>query len=72
MFRSQTLAKLDPLTKKQEAANAAMESLLDSTVGLDNFFVPEIPIANTRAGLYIYLHASVSCRQDPYIGGAVD
>jgi mediator of RNA polymerase II transcription subunit 5 len=60
IFRSQTLAKLDPLTKNQEAANAAMESLIDSTVGLDSFFVPDIPISTTRAGLYIYLHAAVS------------
>lgn len=60
LFRSQTLAQLDPPSKGQEAANAAMNELLDSTVGLHNFFVPDIPVSNTRAGLYIYIHAAVS------------
>lgn len=36
-----------------------MDELIDSAVGLDNFVIPEIPIANTRAGLYVHLNASV-------------
>lgn len=61
IFRSETLARLDPVDKKnQAAANAAMDELLETTVGLENFVVPDIPISTTRAGLYIYLNASVS------------
>lgn len=60
LFRTQTLAELDPVDKKKQAANAAMDELLDSTVGLENFVVSDIPIANTRAGLYVYLNAAVS------------
>ncbi|KAG6201677.1 hypothetical protein E4U34_006171 [Claviceps purpurea] len=60
MFRTDTLAKLDPADKKkQAAANAAMDELLDTTVGLDSFVIPDMPISNTRAALYIYLNASL-------------
>lgn len=59
LFRTETLASLDPADKKKESANAEMDDILDSTVGLDSFVVPELPISNTRAGLYIYLNAAV-------------
>ncbi|KAG5943375.1 hypothetical protein E4U60_006702 [Claviceps pazoutovae] len=60
MFRTDTLAKLDPVDKKkQAAANAAMDELLDTTVGLDSIVIPDMPISNTRAALYIYLNASL-------------
>ncbi|KAG6034550.1 hypothetical protein E4U41_006495 [Claviceps citrina] len=60
MFRTDTLAKLDPADKKkQAAANAAMDELIDTTVGLDNFVIPDIPISNTKAALYIHLNASL-------------
>lgn len=59
LFRTETLASFDPVDKKKESANAEMDDILDSTVGLENFVVPEMPIANTRAGLYIYLNAAV-------------
>lgn len=59
LFRTETLARLDPVDKKKQAANAAMDALLDSAVGLENFVVPEIPISNTRSGLYVYLNAMV-------------
>ncbi|KAG5951308.1 hypothetical protein E4U53_003370 [Claviceps sorghi] len=60
MFRTDTLAKLDPIDKKnQAAANAAMDELLETTVGLDNFIIQDIPISNTKAALYIYLNASL-------------
>ncbi|KAK5993200.1 Mediator of RNA polymerase II transcription subunit 5 [Cladobotryum mycophilum] len=59
IFRTDVLARLDPMDKKKQAANAAMDELLDSTVGLENFVIPEIPISNTRAGLYVYLNASL-------------
>ena len=47
------------MDKKKQAANAAMDELLDSTVGLENYVVADIPISNTRSALYIYLNSSV-------------
>ncbi len=35
-----------------------MNGLLD-LMGPDNLRIPEIPVVNTRAGLYIYLNAAV-------------
>ncbi|KAI5461117.1 mediator complex, subunit Med5 [Mariannaea sp. PMI_226] len=61
LFRND-IANLDPVDKGKQDANAAMDDLLESTVGLGNFVVPEIPISNTRAGLYIYLNAALSAR----------
>ncbi|KAG6003697.1 hypothetical protein E4U21_001805 [Claviceps maximensis] len=60
MFRTDILAKLDPIDKKkQAAANAAMDELLETTVGSDNYVIQDMPISNTRAALYIYLNASL-------------
>lgn len=59
LFRTEVLAPLDPVDKSKQAANAVMDDILDSTVGVENLVIPEIPISNTRAGLYIYLSASV-------------
>ncbi|RYP66395.1 hypothetical protein DL771_007804 [Monosporascus sp. 5C6A] len=59
LFRTETLASFDPIDKKKDPVNAEMDDILDSTVGLDNFVVPELPITNTRAGLYIYLNAAL-------------
>ncbi|KAL7925274.1 mediator complex, subunit Med5 [Trichoderma austrokoningii] len=59
LFRTEILAPLDPVDKSKQAANAVMDDILDSTVGVDNFVIPEVPISNTRAGLYIYLGASL-------------
>lgn len=61
MFRSHTLASFDPLDKKkkQDAADA-MDDLLDPSVWLANLAIPEIPLHNSRVGLYIYLNAAVS------------
>lgn len=64
MFRTDTLAKLDPVDKKKQAAtNAAMDELLDTAVGLNSFVIPDMPISNTRAALYIYLNASVRYKE---------
>ncbi|OAR01201.1 hypothetical protein LLEC1_05680, partial [Akanthomyces lecanii] len=57
-FRTQTLAQLDPPDKKKKAANAVMDELLDSTVGLESYVIPEVPISNSRAALYVYLNAA--------------
>jgi mediator of RNA polymerase II transcription subunit 5 len=58
-FRTETLGKYLPAEKK-EAAEA--NSYMDSLIGLDNVQLPEVPVVNSRAGLYIYLSAAVSSR----------
>jgi mediator of RNA polymerase II transcription subunit 5 len=58
-FRNEVLAKLDPIDKKKQAADAAMNDMLDSAVGPDSFEVREVPIITTRVGMYIYLNAAV-------------
>ncbi|KAK3940761.1 mediator complex, subunit Med5 [Diplogelasinospora grovesii] len=59
LFRGQTLASFEPADKKKDAAVSDMSSYMDNLIGLDNFQVPEIPIVNSRAGLYIYLNAAL-------------
>ncbi|KAK9774220.1 putative Mediator of RNA polymerase II transcription subunit 5 [Seiridium cardinale] len=58
-FRTGILASFEPVDKKNEAAKAEFDDLIDSTLGLDNFPVAELPVVNTRAGLYLYLNASL-------------
>lgn len=60
LFRTETLAGFEPVDKKKETENKDLDDLLDSTMGLDNFVIPEMPIANTRPGLYVYINAAVS------------
>jgi mediator of RNA polymerase II transcription subunit 5 len=59
IFRSETLVQFGLPEKKTQPADAAMNELLDSAVGFDSLVIPEIPISNTRAGLYICLNATV-------------
>jgi len=54
-FRTQTLASFDPDEKKD---TTEVNSYMDM-IGLDSFQVPVIPTENSRAGLYIYVHAAV-------------
>ncbi|CAP72901.1 uncharacterized protein PODANS_2_3320, partial [Podospora anserina S mat+] len=58
MFRAQSLATHDS-TEKKDPAVSDMNSYMDNVMGLESFQVPEVPIANTRAGLYIYLSAAL-------------
>ena len=59
-FRTEVLERMDPRDKKKNAAtNVVMDELLDSAAGLNSFVIPDFPINITRAGLYIYLNASV-------------
>ena len=60
LFRSQTLANFEPVDKKKEAEEAQMFDVYDQTVGLENFQIQELPVDNSRAGLYIFLNAAVS------------
>ncbi|RDA86537.1 hypothetical protein CP532_1899 [Ophiocordyceps camponoti-leonardi (nom. inval.)] len=56
MFRSETLARLIPLPKNRQVDE--MDELLEPALRLENFAIPDIPIPNSRAGLYIYLNAA--------------
>ncbi|KAL1842691.1 hypothetical protein VTJ49DRAFT_4470 [Mycothermus thermophilus] len=55
-FRTETLAKNLPVSKKDAAEPT---SLVDNLVSPDSVQVPEGPIVNSRAGLYIYLSAAL-------------
>ncbi|GJC93840.1 mediator complex subunit Med5 [Colletotrichum higginsianum] len=48
----------EPVDEQKNKSNAEIEDLFDSTVALENFVISELPIVNSRAGLYIYLNAA--------------
>ena len=57
LFRTRTLADmLSPDDK--DAPTSAMESYMDNLMP-DNIQIPDIPVVNSRAGLYIHLSALV-------------
>jgi mediator of RNA polymerase II transcription subunit 5 len=60
MIRSQTLASFEPVDKTKDAEDTQVLDVYDQTVGLESFQIQELPIENTRAGLYLYLNAAVS------------
>lgn len=66
IFRTQTLVGFEPVDRKKqkeaEDANTRVYEVFDRTVGLDSFQVSELPVQNTRAGLYIYLNAALAGR----------
>ena len=57
MFRTQTLASLDPDLRDRK--NAEMDNMIDPSMALEAVHVPDIHIPNTRAALYVYLNATV-------------
>lgn len=57
VFRTETLGQHLPAEEKDAAE---VNNYMDSLIGLDNVQIPELPIVNSRAGLYIYLSAAVS------------
>lgn len=63
VFRTETLIAIEPVDKKEMAADKAIEDILDESIGLahgvDSMVVEEVPIMNSRAGLYIYLNSLV-------------
>lgn len=63
VFRTETLVTIEPVDKKTMAADKAIEDILDESIGLapglDNMVVEEVPIVNSRAGLYVYLNSLV-------------
>jgi mediator of RNA polymerase II transcription subunit 5 len=59
LFLSDTLASFEPVDKqKKEDSNMEIDDY-SSSMALQSMVIPELPIANSRAGLYIYLNASV-------------
>ncbi|KAF2966809.1 hypothetical protein GQX73_g6752 [Xylaria multiplex] len=69
LFRTETLASFEPVDKdKKVVPNMDFEDL-ESSMALDSIAIPELPISNSRAGLYIYLNASLVGR--PLIDDAV-
>ncbi|KAI1155687.1 mediator of RNA polymerase II transcription subunit 5 [Nemania diffusa] len=69
LFRTETLASFEPVDKnKKEVSNMDIDDL-ESSMALDSIVIPELPVSNSRAGLYIYLNASLVGR--PLIDDAV-
>ena len=60
LFRTQNLLPLEPVDKKAQAANDEIDQIIDSTMGIDAVPVVDLPVVNSRAGLYVYLHSLVS------------
>lgn len=58
LFRS-TIASFEPADKTKDATKG-IDELLDSAVGHESVMLPELHVANSRPGLYIYLNACVS------------
>ncbi|PNH63294.1 hypothetical protein VD0001_g9183 [Verticillium dahliae] len=58
-FRTRTLASFEPAEAGKPLAAPELDQLFDSGVELNNFVIPEMPVANSRAGLYIYLNAAL-------------
>ncbi|KAI5917313.1 mediator complex subunit Med5 [Camillea tinctor] len=58
LFRTETLASFEPAGKKKEAMNPEIDDI-ESSMALDNIAIPELPVTNSRAGLYIYLNAAL-------------
>ncbi|GAP89110.1 putative mediator of RNA polymerase II transcription subunit 5 [Rosellinia necatrix] len=59
LFRTETLASFEPIDKdKKDIPNMEMDDL-ESSMALDSVVIPELPVSNSRAGLYIYLNASL-------------
>jgi mediator of RNA polymerase II transcription subunit 5 len=61
LYRTQTLLPLLPVDQKLQKANAEMDRIIDSTMALnmDNIPIDDIPIVNSKAGLYVYLNSLV-------------
>ena len=59
VFRTQTMVAIEPVDKKEAAANKEIDEILDEGLGVDIMVIPDVPVVNSRAGLYIYLNSLV-------------
>ncbi|KAJ2987042.1 hypothetical protein NUW58_g4724 [Xylaria curta] len=69
LFRTDTLASFEPVDKDKKEVSSMDIDDLESSMALDSVVIPELPISNSRAGLYIYLNASLVGR--PLIDDAI-
>jgi mediator of RNA polymerase II transcription subunit 5 len=62
VFRTQTMLAIEPVDKKEKAAEKEIEDILEEgmALGVESMVVAEMPIMNSRAGLYVYLNSLVS------------
>lgn len=61
-FRTTTLAGFEPVDKKNEDEHAQIDDIItynSNMAAIDSLVLPEVPLTNSRAGLYIYLNALV-------------
>ena len=65
VFRTQTILAIEPVDKKERAADKEIEEILEEGMGMgiENMVVADVPIVNSRAGLYVYLNSLVSWTQ---------
>lgn len=59
LFLTGTLASCEPVDKQRKVVSNMDIDDLESSMALDSIAIPELPVTNSRAGLYIYLNASV-------------
>lgn len=59
LFRTQTLVPLEPVEKKPQVASDEIDQMIDSALSMESIPVADLPIINSRAGLYIYLNSLV-------------
>jgi len=58
LFRTQTLVNIEPIDKKEIAASMLGSEEIE--LGIESIVVADLPVINSRAGLYIYLNSLVS------------
>jgi mediator of RNA polymerase II transcription subunit 5 len=63
VFRTETLLAIEPVDKKERAADKEFEDILEEgmPLGIESMVVADLPSMNSRAGLYVYLNSLVSC-----------
>jgi mediator of RNA polymerase II transcription subunit 5 len=62
LFRTQTILAIEPVDKKERAADKEIEEILEEgmALGVESMVVGDMPTMNSRAGLYVYLNSLVS------------
>ncbi|KAI0595642.1 mediator complex subunit Med5 [Biscogniauxia sp. FL1348] len=58
LFRTDTLASFEPADKRKEVMNSAIDDI-ESSLAVGNIVIADLPVTNSRAGLYIYLNAAL-------------
>jgi mediator of RNA polymerase II transcription subunit 5 len=62
VFRTETLLAIEPVDKKERAADKEIDDILEEgmALGIESMVVADLPSLNSRAGLYVYLNSLVS------------